>query len=75
MTKAQAGELLKTYYQALEEIAEGKSVTFATENGTRTMTHENLKELRNMITILERRYTNSSGAQHNTARANLNRNR
>lgn len=75
MTKARAAALLEKYYAALEQIAEGKSVTFATENGNRTLTHENLSEIRRQITVLERRVTNKSGAQHNTARANLNANR
>ena len=75
MTKARTATLLEKYYRALEEIAAGKSVTFTTENGSRTLTHENLPEIRRQITVLERRVTNKSEAQHNTARANLNANR
>ena len=71
-SKAAAQTMLDKYYQAQLEVADGKSFTFATENGTRTLTSQDLPEIRKQITLLERRVTAPSGQTHNVALANFN---
>jgi hypothetical protein len=73
MTKAQIETLLAKYYEALERVADGKSATLATENGTRTYTEHDIDALQRQITILERRLSTPSGRTHNAAVANMNR--
>lgn len=64
--------MLDKYYQAQLEVADGKSFTFATENGTRTLTSQDLPMIQKQITLLERRVTAPSGQTHNFALANFN---
>ena len=70
-TIAQAQAMLDKYYEAQTAIADGKSFTFATENGSRQMTAENLGEIRRQIQILERRVSAGSGRNHNFSVAKL----
>ncbi len=69
-TAAQKG--LDKAYEARDAIVDGKSFTFATENGTRTLTSQDLPEIRKQITLLERRVTAPDGQTHNVALANFN---
>ena len=71
-SKAAAQTMLDKYYEAQLEVADGKSFTFATENGTRTMTSQDLPEIRKQITLLERRVTAPGGQTHNITLANFN---
>ena len=64
--------MLDKYYQAQLEVADGKSFTFATENGTRTLTSQDLPMIQKQIRLLERRVTAPSGQTHNFALANFN---
>ncbi len=71
-SKAAAQVMLDKYYEAELAVAEGKAFTFATENGTRQVTAQDLPEIRKTIAILERRVTTPSGQTHNVALANFN---
>ena len=64
--------MLDKYYEAELAVAEGKGFTFATENGTRQVTMQDLPEIRKTIALLERRVTTRSGQTHNVALANFN---
>ena len=44
-SKAAAQVMLDKYYEAQLALAEGKSFTFATENGTRSMTQSDLPDI------------------------------
>lgn len=65
-------ELDEVWYPARARLAEGKSFTFATENGTRTITEQDMKEVRTTITLLERRATTATGQRHNVMLPNFN---
>lgn len=71
-SKTAAQTMLDKYYQAQLDVAEGKSFTFATENGTRTLTSQDLPEIRKQIALLERRVTTPDGQTHNILLANFN---
>lgn len=71
-SKAATQIALDAYYQAELRCAEGKTFTFSTENGARVYTEQDLPEIRQQITILQRRLTARSGQQHNVAVANFN---
>ncbi len=71
-SKAAAQIMLDKYYEAELAVAEGKGFTFATENGTRQVTMQDLPEIRKTITILERRVMNTSGQKHAVTLANFN---
>lgn len=75
LTKARAQALLEKYYQALENIADGKSFTMASESGTRQLTENSIPEIKDEITRLQRIVTNTSGMTHNIALVNFNRSR
>ncbi len=71
-TKAAAQAMLDKYYQALEDLAEGKSFTMATEAGTRVLTQFDIPMVNDQITRLERRVTTPDGMTHNFSVANFN---
>lgn len=71
-TKSEAQTALDAAYQAREALIDGKSFTFATENGTRQLTSQDGPWLDKYIGRLERRVNNPAGAQHSVTLANFN---
>lgn len=71
-SKAAAQTRLDKAYEARDAILEGKSFTFATENGTRTVTSQDGPWLDKYITRLERIVTAPGGQTHNILLANFN---
>ncbi len=71
-TKAAAQVALDKAYAAREAIVDGKSFTFATENGTRQLTSQDGPWLDKYITRLERRVMNTSGQKHAVTLPNFN---
>ena len=71
-SQAAAQIMLDAYYEAQLRVVEGKTFTFSTENGTRSLTEQDLPEIRTQIALLERRVTARPGTQHNVGVANFN---
>lgn len=64
--------LLAAYRGALLRITDGKAATFASENGTRSVTEVDAPELRRTIQLLERESHTAGRAQHNVLLPNFN---
>lgn len=64
--------MLDHAYEARDAIVDGKTFTFATENGTRQLTSQDGPWLDKYITRLERRVTTPEGQKHNVTLANFN---
>ena len=71
-TREEARAELQLWYEARRMLAGGKSFSYTTEAGSRTLTAVDLQEVNEHIDRLERKVSCPSGQTHNFAVANFN---